>query len=428
LSHRVPPSDLPAEEALLGACLCNDSACDTAIDMLRPEDFYAHKHGEVFGAMLELRLTGNPVDAITVGGKLPGQSNFLTHLADSCLSATNAKHYAEIVKDLHIRRLVIKAGQEMVEAGFDKGAVEAIEASESAVYALGGVGVQDGPERLRELLLDATDRIDDTRSGKRSVGITTHLADLNDLITAITPGSFNILAARPSQGKTALACDILRHLAPELECVLFSVEMSKEEIVDRLLAAQAIVGLTRIRAGTVTDDDVRQIGDAVADMATWKLSIDDSCVTMFDVQRRVRKLSQHGPLGLVVVDYVQLLTMGRGKQESRQNEVANISRGLKLMAREFKVPVLALSQLNRPDQKYEREKGKALRPTLASLRESGALEQDADLCMFLWRPKEEEPTNIELLVAKNRSGPVGKVQLLFVPHLVHFIGRTEREE
>jgi replicative DNA helicase len=405
--------------------LANENACDVALDILRPDEFYAGKHGEVFGAMLELRIAGDPVDTVTVGGKLPAQKDLLAYLSDSCITATNVKHYAEMVKDLALRRMVIRAGQEMVEAGYERGAVEALEASESAVYALGGSRGADEPIQLREMLLDATDRIDDMRSGKRSLGITTHLSGLNEIITAITPGSFNILAARPSTGKSALACDFLRHLSPQMRCVLFSVEMSREEIVDRLLAAQAIVGLTRIRSGQVSDGDVKLIGSAVTDMATWRLSIDDTASTMWDVQRRVRKLSQRGEVGLVVVDYIQLLTMGRGKPESRQQEVASISRQLKLMAREFKVPVLALSQLNRPDQKYEREKGKPMKPTMASLRETGALEQDADLVMFLWRPKEEDPTNVELLVAKNRSGPVGKVPLLFVPHLTKFIGKSE---
>lgn len=421
---RLLPHDNSAEEAVLGAMLSNPSACETALDILKSDDFYSPKHGEAFGAMLEMTIAGEPVDVVTVGARLPALRGMLAHAQETCLVVGHVKEYARVVKDTAIRREVIKVGNELVEAGYEKGSEDALEAAESLVYALGGSGVRDDAIPLRDLLRDATGRIEEVKAGKRSMGITTHLSDLNALITAIVPGSFNILAARPSTGKTALACDFVRHLSPEMRCLLFSVEMSKEEIVDRLLAAQSIVGLTRIRSGEVTEQDTESITRAVGEMASWRLSIDDSATTMWDIHRRVRKFCQRGDLGLVVIDYIQLLTMGRGKPESRQQEVASISRQLKLMAREFKVPVLALSQLNRPDQKYEREKGKPMKPTLASLRESGALEQDADLVLFLWRPDEANATNVELLVAKNRSGPTGKVPLLFVPHLTKFVGSS----
>lgn len=428
--NQPPPWDLTAEEAVLGAMLCNESACEAALDILSVDDFYRPDHGRVFDAMLQLRLANEPVDYITVAAKLGGEeSDRLSVLQDSCLVAGHIRQYADIVRSTAVRRRVIRAAQEMSAVAYTSvSAEEAVEAAESAVHALEGSRVPDGPKALRELLYDATDRIQQAKDGTRKLGITTHLADLNALITALGPGTFNILAARPGQGKTALACDILRHVAQRERCALFSLEMSREEIVDRLLASEAVVGLTKIRTGDVDPDAVRRIGDAVGGMGGWNMEVDDSVTTMHQVHRRVRRLARRTPLGLVVVDYIQLLTLGRGNPENRQQEVASISRQLKLMAREFKVPVLGLSQLTRPERKYDSQgnrKSAAQKPTLQSLRESGALEQDADLVMFLWRPDEEDPTRVDLTVEKNRSGPVGKVKLLFVPHLVTFKGRAE---
>ncbi len=432
----LPPHDLDAEQSVLGAMLVSPNAITVVAGMLTAEDFYREAHRTVYRAVIALSDKGEEVDIVTLGAELQreralervGGREFVHTLAEFVPAATNAAHYAGIVRATSIRRRVIRIAQEMSDTAYRSASPEdALEAAESALHALEGSEGPDGPTALRELLFTATDRIDEAKSGVRKLGITTHLADLNALVTAIGPGTFSILGARPGEGKTALACDILRHVAKDERCVLFSLEMSKEDIVDRLLSSEAVVGLTNIRSGDVDPAAVGRIGGAVSRMGTWRLYIDDSATTVYGVHRAVRRLMRHAPLGLVVVDYIQLMTSGRDRHDTREQEVATISRRLKLMAREFNVPVLGLSQLSRPERKYDSQgnrQSNPQKPTLQSLRESGALEQDADLVMFLWRPQSEDATRVELLVEKNRCGPVGRVQLLFVPHLVTFKGRT----
>lgn len=416
-----PPHSTDSEEYLLSACLQNTEALDVACDFISKEDFYIPSNGAIFDRMVEMRLAGDAIDVATLSAK-GCKRDFLHYLYELPSLVTHTTDYAKSISTTALRRRVIVAGHRMVEIASENIDAEAVvDAAEALLYSARGEGASDGPVPLRDLLRAAGTRIDEAHAGKAKHGLLTHLDKLNEVIVGLTPGTFNILAARPAQGKTALALEIAHHAAKDERVVMFSVEMTKDELVDRLLSQTARVPLTNLRAGKVTEEEQIYLHNAVADLAGTHLHVDDESATMSEIQRRVRRLASRGPLGLVVIDYIQLLSMGRGKfkEESRQQEVASISRQIKLMAREFNVPVLALSQLNRPEKKYEGEKSKPQKPTLASLRESGALEQDADQVWFLYRANEESP-EVELMVAKNRSGPTGKVMLHFIPHLVSF--------
>lgn len=419
-SHE-PPSSRESEEYLLSCCLQNENSIDLACDYIDKDDFYIPSNGRIFDKIIEMRLAGEAVDTATLGGK-GIDKDFLHYLNGLPALVGHTKDYSQTIAGLALRRRVIRAGHQIVEVATDNADAEAVlDDSEALLYAAKGRGAKDGPVALRELLRSAEARIDEAHEGKSHYGLRTHLSKLNEVIVGLCPGTFNILAARPAQGKTALALEIARHAAKEHRVAMFSVEMTKDELVDRLLSSTSAVPLTNLRAGKVSEAEQMFLHNAVAELSGIHLTIDDASSTMFEVHRRTRRLAARGPLGLVVIDYIQLLNLGRGKSiENRVNEVAQISRQMKLMAREFNVPVLALSQLSRPERKFDGGNSKPPRPTLASLRESGALEQDADQVWFLYRENEESP-EVELQVAKNRSGPTGKVMLHFIPNVVTFV-------
>lgn len=420
-SHELPHAK-DAEEYLLSVCLQSADALDLACDYVGAEDFYVPSNGVVFDKMVGMRLQGEALDVATLTSK-GVKRDFAHYLWDLPSLISHTKDYAQSVASTATRRRVVQAGRKMVETAQENNDADAVvDECESLLYAARGKSADGGPSPIRELLRDAERRIDDAHEGRAQFSLTTHLKKLNDVIIGLAPGTFNILAARPGVGKTALGLEIASHAAKECRVAFFSVEMGKSELVDRLLSSTSRVPLTNLRAGRVTEQEQVFLHNAVASLADLHLHIDDSASTMSEIYRRVRRLSSRGALGLVVIDYIQLLGIGRGKyrEESRQNEVAGISRQIKLMAREFGLPVLALSQLNRPEKKYEGEKSKPQKPTLASLRESGALEQDADQVWFLHRKDELSP-EVELMVAKNRSGPMGAVTLHFIPHLTSFI-------
>lgn len=402
-------------------CLQSVDALDLACDYVEKEDFYRPSNGSVFDTMVGMRLSGEALDVATLTSKGVDRE-FAHHLWELPSLISNTKDYAQSVASTAIRRRIVQAGRRIIEMATENtDAEEVVDTCESLLYAARGKDGGDGPVPLRDLLRDAQKRIDDAHSGKTQFTLKTHLDKLNDVIIGLAPGTFNILAARPGVGKTALALEIAMHAAKEHRVAFFSVEMGKPELVDRLLSSTSRVPLTNLRAGKVTEPEQVYLHNAVATLAESHLHIDDSSSTMSEIHRKVRRLASRGPLGLVVIDYIQLLGIGRGKyrEESRQNEVAAISRQIKLMSREFGLPVLGLSQLNRPEKKYEGEKSKPQKPTLASLRESGALEQDADQVWFLHRADELSP-EVELIVAKNRSGPMGRITLHFIPHIVSF--------
>ncbi len=429
MTLHVPPHDLDAEQAVLGSMMVNTGACDTVIDIVGPEDFYRDAHASIFRKISELRLAGQEPDITTVSGaftedelEAAGGRGFVCAMAEHVPAASNALHYARIIVNLALRRRLVRAGQEITEAAYNNVDADGVQdRAEALLSATRGREAEDGLTPMPELLCVAEARVYDAARGKKLCGRPTHLKGLNELVGGFEPGSYIVLAARPSMGKSLLAMNIARHYAAEQHVLFFSAEMSKEEMVDRLLACEASVALTRIRTGGVTPQDEIQLFKAIQTLASVRLSIDDTVSNMSEIQRRVRRFTQRRAIGLVVIDYIQLLTMGKGRPESRYAEVTEISRSIKLMAREHKVPVLALSQLNRPDTKFLKEDAVQPRPTLSSLRESGAIEQDADLVAFLYKPLLSDNSNVELIVEKSRNSATGKIKLALIPHMMRFI-------
>lgn len=432
MNHRVPPNDISAEQSVLGAMMSSPDACDKVLDILTAEDFYRDSHREVFDAITRIRTTGVDPDPVAVCASIPadvseriGGTDYIYTLVEFVPAISNAVHYAHIVQSTARRRKLITVGLEISDLAYEElDSDKVLDSSWTKLSALTNKSDTTGPELLKDLVPNAEARIYDASKGKRSCGRKTHITGLNSLIGGLEDGSYVVLAARPSQGKSAMAMNIAAHVAVNAPVLFFSVEMSKGELVDRMLANTSGVGLSKIRTGDITEDETSRLFASTPSLAKLDMAIDDSVSTMAEIQRRVSRIATRQKLGLIVIDYLQLLTQGSGRPESRQLEVSMMSRGVKLMAKEYKVPVLALSQLNRPDSRFQSEDAKQPRPTLQSLRESGAIEQDADVVMFLY--KEYEASNdVDLLVMKNRNGPTGKVRLRFTPHTVTFLERND---
>lgn len=416
---RVPPNSQETELALLACCLSNDDALDAAIARLSPDDFYFPKHGAVFKAMVTMRLEGEAVDPQTVSAGVEENGRQVVAAAlDSEYVVGHINSYIDIVESLAVRRAAIKAAQTIQEEAYEKDADEVLDTAERLVYTLRRETTGEGPLAITSILPEVGQRLEEGRGHK---AYRSPWQELDELTLGFSPGSYTIVAARPSQGKTCFALDLSRKTAKEGGVLFFSLEMTKEELVERLLAAESGVPLTRIRGGNLVPEDHDDIRRAIASLAKMSLYIDDSATTMGEIVHRVRRIAPKINLAMVVIDYIQLMTHGTRAKENRVQEVAQMSRAIKLLAREFNVPVIALSQLSRPERKYKDDDGgnKTPKPTLASLRDSGALEQDADQVIFLYREDDEIP-EVTVQVAKNRSGPTGKITLIFHPTLVTF--------
>jgi replicative DNA helicase len=386
---------------------------DAVSEIIEPEDFWWPKHQVIFQKMLDLHFNGKLVDVATMSAE-GMDSGQLHDLLEKPSVSTRAMDYARQLQALAIRRRVIKAGHQIIDvaAGTTDGD-EVIDTAEETVFACRKGKENDAPQKLEEMLFEVECEI---AKGAPTFGLRTGIDDINEIIVGMTPGTFNILAARPGQGKTCMALDMARHLSKDQTVLFFSVEMTKKEIAERLIAAEGCVGLTKLRTCTMDEREQRLSEKAMNALRERKLLVDDSSTTMYDIQRKVRRVAARGGLGLVIIDYIQLLDYNKRKAaESRQYEVAQISRAAKLLAREYNIPVIGLSQMSRQEDKYATPK----RPTLSTLRDSGALEQDADQVWFLHRP-EEGSHECEFIVAKNRSGPVDHTTIHFWPQFTTF--------
>jgi replicative DNA helicase len=430
---RVPPHNLEAEESVLGAMLLSRDAIAAALERLRAEDFYKPAHGLVFSAVASLYARGEPADPVTVTEELRrqglleavGDPALLVRLQVSTPSTANAGHYARIVEEhALLRRLVAVAG-EIAELGYSvpEDVSEAVDRAESLVFEVAQRRVVDTLSPLRDLLAASLDHLEQLYEREQTVtGVPTGYVDLDERLAGLQPSNLVVVGARPSMGKTSFALGIVRHaaLATRKPVLLFSLEMSHLELTQRLLCAEARVDASRMRTGRLHDSDWPKISDAIGRLGDAPIFIDDNPnLTVMDIRAKARRLMAKEGLGLVVVDYLQLMT-GRARAESRQVEVSEISRGLKILARELQVPVVALSQLSR---NLEMRQDK--RPVLADLRESGSIEQDADVVLFIYRDEVYNPDSpdrgtAEIIIAKHRNGPVGAVQLAFVDHYARF--------
>jgi replicative DNA helicase len=433
-ASRVPPHNLDAEQSLLGAMLLSRDAIAAAVEFCGTDDFYKPAHAHIFDAVTTLYARGEPADPVTVADELSraglldasGGLSALVSLQADTPATTNAGRYAQIVEEHALLRRLIAVAGEIAEMGYSvpEDVTAAVDQAEAMVFHVAERRVTDTLKPLQILLMASLDRLESLYTrGETITGVPTGYVDLDERLYGLQPSSLVIVGARPAVGKTAFALGMAAHAAVEagIPTLIFSLEMGHEEITQRLLVSEARVESGRIRNGRLTDSDWPKISQAVARLSDAPLFIDDNPnLTVMEIRAKARRLkAREGRLGLIIVDYLQLMS-GRTSAENRQIEVSSISRGLKVLARELEVPVVALSQLSR---NLEMRADK--RPILADLRESGSLEQDADVVMFLYRDEMYNPDSAdrgtaEVIVAKHRNGPTGKCQLAFLDHHTRF--------
>nr|WP_184676508.1 replicative DNA helicase [Saccharothrix violaceirubra] len=430
--ERQPPQDLAAEQSVLGGMLLSKDAIADVVEVLAPNDFYRPAHQAVYDCVLDLYGRGEPADPITVSAELErrgellrvGGAPYLHTLIATVPTAANASYYAEIVAEKAVLRRLVEAGTRIVQLGYNgaEGADvdEVVDRAQAAIYEVTERRTTEDYVVLEELLQPTMDEIDAIASrGGSSLGIPTGFADLDELTNGLHPGQMIIVAARPGVGKSTLGLDFARSCSVKhgLTSAIFSLEMSRTEIVMRMLSAEAKIRLGDMRSGRMSDDDWTRLARRMSEISEAPLFVDDSPnLTMMEIRAKARRLKQRHDLRLVVVDYLQLMSSGK-RTESRQQEVSEFSRNLKLIAKELEVPVIAISQLNRgPEQRTDK------RPMLSDLRESGSLEQDADMVILINRPdawERDDPRagEADLILAKHRAGPTATIT---VAHQLHY--------
>ncbi len=439
-TDKLPPQNLEAEISTLGALLLDKDAIVKVADILEPNDFYKDAHADIYEAMVQLYEARTPIDILSLSSRLQEQGKldnigghgYLSSLAESVPTASHVVHYAKIVQRKSTLRRMLAAAAEITGLGYQEtdDVEDLLDQAERKLYGISQKYYRENFTPIKHVLNEAFDRIDELHkeSGKLR-GLPTGFADLDNILAGLQKSDLIILAARPSVGKTALALDIARQVATKQKAPvgIFSLEMSKEQLVDRLLCAEANVDMWRMRTGKLSEreDDFPRIGHAMGVLSEAPIFIDDSATAnIMEIRAKARRLQLEHGLGLIMVDYLQLME-GRSA-ENRVQEVAEITRGLKALARELNVPVLALSQLSRAV-----EMSKPAIPKLAHLRESGSIEQDADVVLFIYRKAAdknyqiedllpEEKSVAELHIAKHRNGPTGLVKLFFNDAYVSF--------
>ncbi|TNC27240.1 replicative DNA helicase [Amycolatopsis alkalitolerans] len=435
---RQPPQDVTAEQSVLGGMLLSKDAIADVVEELRPGDFYLPKHQAVYDCVLDLYGRGEPADPITVSAELErrgelarvGGAPYLHTLIATVPTAANAGYYAEIVAEKAILRRLVEAGTRIVQYGYgaanEGGEInEVVDRAQAAIYEVTERRTSEDYVALEELLQPTMDEIDAIASrGGTAQGVPTGFLDLDEVTNGLHPGQMIIVAARPGVGKSTLGLDFARSCSIKhgMSSVIFSLEMSRIEIVMRMLSAEARIRLADMRGGRMSDDDWTRLARRMSEISEAPLFIDDSPnMTMMEIRAKARRLKQRNDLKLVVVDYMQLMTSGK-RVESRQQEVSEFSRQLKLLAKELEVPVVAISQLNRgPEQRTDK------RPMLSDLRESGSLEQDADMVLLINRPdawERDDPRagEADLILAKHRAGPTSTI---VVAHQLHYSRFTD---
>lgn len=427
---KVPPHNIDAEQSVLGAILIDKEAINTASEILQSTDFYDNQHQTIFEAMVALYEQRTPIDLVTLTAELKKKkqykeigSVFLTDLVNAVPTAANVEQYARLIKDASVKRSLIRISSEVTTLAFDdnKEVREVLDVAESSVFAISQGNTIRGFTPIKQTLAASFDRIDELhKSGSGFRGIRTGFSDLDNMLSGLQDSNLLILAARPGTGKTAMAMNLAQYVGvvEKKPIGIFSLEMSQEELVDRLLVAQADVDAWRLKTGKLSEEDFTKLSVAMGQLADSPIFIDDTPgITISEMRTKARRLQLEHGVGLIVVDYLQLVNPGK-KLESRVQEVSVVSQSLKNLARELKIPVIALSQLSRAVEHRGDSK-----PQLADLRESGAIEQDADVVMFLYKVDAEMtgPTMpINLLIAKHRNGPTGEVNLLFRGDRIRF--------
>ena len=430
LQIRIPPHSPEAEESVLGALLLDKDAIIAVAEFLRPDDFYDERHREIYISSLELYEERVPIDVLTISERLKkrkvlkkiGGVSYLVSIANKVPTAAHVEHYGKIVKDSATKRSLMKAASTLVELSMDEGlaANELLDKAEAEVFSLTQKHLRQAFTAVRDALAESFDRLDELHKQAEGLrGVPTGYKDLDDTLAGLQKSNLIVLAARPGIGKTTLALNIAQNVAVNSQRPVgfFSLEMSREELVDRLLVAQADIDAWRLKTGKLTEDDFTKLSNAMGELAEAPLYIDDTpALTILEMRTKARRLQVEVGADLLIVDYLQL---ARSRYlENRVQEVSEISQGLKNLARELKIPVIAISQLSRAvEQRGEK------RPQLADLRESGSIEQDADVVMFLWRENEENFENINLDIAKHRNGRLASIKMFFRGDRLKFYGR-----
>jgi replicative DNA helicase len=436
----LPPHSLEAEESVLGSMLLSQEAITDVSEILTPADFYKESHGIIFQTALSLFASGEPVDPVTMAESLRAQGNlekvgdrsYILNLMSSVPTPANARYYAEAVARLATYRRLISAAGKVAAVGYraPEELAEALDEAEDVVFNVAQRERRESIKPIKELMESTFEDLEKIAEGTMETGIRTGFTDLDELTTGLQPSDLIIIAARPSMGKTSLALNIADYVAVEeqVPVAIFSLEMSASEVTKRMLCSRARVNSQKLKASFKDDDIWQRLSDAAGELTSASIFIDDNAdIGIMELRSKVRRLKAQHEIGLVIVDYIQLMGSDR-RQENRVQEIASISRGLKIIGRDFDLPVIAVSQLSREPEKHNRE------PILSDLRESGAIEQDADLIVFIHREEVRDSENDEVKgranvkVAKHRNGPIGPVRLTFQAQFARFLNYSRREE
>lgn len=441
--ERVPPQNIEAEQAVLGAVLLEKEALFTAAEIVVPEDFYRQAHQRLFRVMLDLSEKGEPVDLVTLTAALTerdlleevGGVTYLTDLASAVPTAANVEYYAHIIEEKAILRKLIQAATHIASTGYAAtGEVtEIIAEAEKRILSISDQRTSDSFIPIKDVLMEAFERIEQLHEHQGQIsGIPSGYPDLDRMTSGFQKSDLIIVAARPSVGKTAFALNIAQNVAARSgeSVAIFSLEMSATQLVQRMLCAESNIDSHKFRTGMLEDEDWEKLTMAIGTLAEAPIFIDDSAgTTIYDIRGKCRRLKAERGIGLVLIDYLQLINTPRGR-ENRQQEISEISRALKSLARELDCPVIALSQLSRSVEQRQDK-----RPLLSDLRESGSIEQDADIVAFLYRedyydPDTDKQNIIEIIIGKQRNGPIGKVELVFLKNYNKFLSldRTYQAE
>ncbi|KOO45937.1 replicative DNA helicase [Priestia koreensis] len=439
-SDRLPPQNIEAEQAVLGAIFLEPSSLTQASEMLIPEDFYRAAHQKIFNYMLRLSDKGEPVDLVTVTSELADQKlleeiggvSYLSDLASAVPTAANIEYYAKIVEEKSILRRLIRTATDIASEGYAReDEVDALlNEAEKSILEVSQRKNTGSFQNIKDVLVQTYDNIEQLHNRKGDItGIPTGFTELDRMTAGFQRNDLIIVAARPSVGKTAFALNIAQNVATKTDenVAIFSLEMGAEQLVMRMLCAEGNINAQNLRTGSLTDEDWGKLTMAMGSLSNSGIFIDDTPgVRISEIRSKCRRLQQEHGLGMILIDYLQLIQGSGRSGENRQQEVSEISRSLKALARELKVPVIALSQLSRGVEQRQDK-----RPMMSDIRESGSIEQDADIVAFLYRDdyydKESENKNIiEIIIAKQRNGPVGTVQLAFVKEYNKFVNLERR--
>lgn len=424
---RVPPHSVEAEQSLLGSLMLDKDAIIKIADLVKVGDFYKDAHNAVYETMLELYEQREPLDVLSVGNRLEeknlldqiGGSGTLASLVNAVPSATNVLHYAKLVQRKATLRRLISAGQDITELGYDESEdiQKTLDEAEQRIFKVSQKYIKQDFIPIKSVLETAFERIDELHKNDGQMrGVPTHYPDLDNILAGLQKSDLIILAARPSIGKTTFALDIARQIGvySKVPVGIFSLEMGSDQLVDRMIAAQANIDLWRLRTGKLQSEDFAKIGEAIGILSEAPIFIDDSgSVNIMEMRTMARRLQAEHKLGLIIIDYLQLMEGRSSRGDNRVQEISEISRGLKQLARELNIPIIALSQLSRGVESRQDQM-----PKLSDLRESGSIEQDADIVLFLYREDRVKPDTpnkniVDVLISKHRNGPIGKVSLYF---------------